>query len=241
MKYLISQNTDGLHVRSGVPLTAISELHGNTNIEKCPSCRWRYWLKFSVLEASGLKDHETFRHCENCSSTLHDTIVNFGESLLRGELENAYMHSDKADLQIILGSSLLVSPANDLPQCTVRHGGKIVIVNLQRTPLDNIAALRIFARTDEVLLGVAHELGLHCTSNDLDADQSLDGMAITSEKPLKMLGMIKESREDLMGNSTKKLREALEIRGIKITMDIVEKKDLVEVVLRKCRSTVYWV
>ena len=34
MKFLVSQNVDGLHRKSGVTADKISELHGNTNIEK---------------------------------------------------------------------------------------------------------------------------------------------------------------------------------------------------------------
>lgn len=56
----------------------------------------------------------------------------------------------EADLAIVLGTSLKVSPANDLPLTTANRGKPLVIVNLQRTPLDRICSLRIFAKTDEV-------------------------------------------------------------------------------------------
>ena len=56
----------------------------------------------------------------------------------------------EADLAIVLGTSLRVSPANDLPLTTASRGKPLVIVNLQRTPLDPICNLRIFAKTDEV-------------------------------------------------------------------------------------------
>lgn len=59
-----------------------------------------------------------------------------------------------------IGSSLTVSPANDLPEETVRCGGKLVIINLQRTPLDRLAHLRIFARTDDVMRMVMAKLAI---------------------------------------------------------------------------------
>lgn len=56
----------------------------------------------------------------------------------------------EADLAIVLGTSLKVSPANDLPLITANRGKPLVIVKLQRTPLDPICSLRMFAKTDEV-------------------------------------------------------------------------------------------
>ena len=74
----------------------------------------------------------TGRLCDNheCRGVLHDTIVNFGESLDRELLAISSEHSKKADLCLSLGSSLLVQPANIFPQTTVIYGGKLVIVNL---------------------------------------------------------------------------------------------------------------
>ncbi|KAG0576917.1 hypothetical protein M758_5G111700 [Ceratodon purpureus] len=66
----------------------------------------------------------------------------------------------EADLAIVLGTSLKVSPANDLPLTTANRGKPLVIVNLQRTPLDRICSLRIFAKTDEVMAMLAEKLGM---------------------------------------------------------------------------------
>jgi NAD-dependent SIR2 family protein deacetylase len=69
-RYLVSQNTDGLHLRSGVPLDMISELHGNRNMEHCLGCKRRYSRDFRTLRRDGKvykpgekRDHFTGRHC----------------------------------------------------------------------------------------------------------------------------------------------------------------------------------
>ena len=68
--------------------------------------------------------------------------------------------SQAADLHIVLGSSLRVSPACDLPRMTSeKPGGRLVICNLQKTPLDGRAALVIHARVDEMLQLLMQELG----------------------------------------------------------------------------------
>ena len=57
------------------------------------------------------------------------------------EVELAWEHTDQADLAIVLGSSLKVGPACDMPVKVAKNGGKLVIINLQRTPFDGRAAL----------------------------------------------------------------------------------------------------
>ena len=57
------------------------------------------------------------------------------------EVDSAWDHTDKADLALVLGSSLKVGPACDMPAQVAKNGGKLVIVNLQHTPFDGRASL----------------------------------------------------------------------------------------------------
>ncbi|XP_019857919.1 PREDICTED: NAD-dependent protein deacetylase SRT1-like [Amphimedon queenslandica] len=59
-----------------------------------------------------------------------------------------------------MGSSLTVTPVADIPECVAERGEKLVIVNLQKTPLHSIAALCIHAKCEEVSTMVMEKLGL---------------------------------------------------------------------------------
>jgi mono-ADP-ribosyltransferase sirtuin 6 len=90
-----------------------------------------------------------------------DTIINFGENLPERPLELAIEHSYKADLCIALGSSLRVTPAANIPETVGKKSkANLVVVNLQKTPLDNLASVRVFGKTDTFMKKVMGYLGL---------------------------------------------------------------------------------
>lgn len=104
VKYLVSQNTDGLHRRSGVPAEKISELHGNSNREVCEDCGKEYLRDFSAVASyrKSVHDHYTGRRCVKCNGKLKDTIINFGEPLPQKQLELAFEHAERADFCLYL-------------------------------------------------------------------------------------------------------------------------------------------
>lgn len=161
LKYLISQNVDGLHRRSGIPPEKLAEVHGNTNLEICIKCKKEYMRDFRVRNAQKTHDHETGRICEDlgCKGKLIDSIINFGENLVEKILDSGFEHSSRADLCLAMGSSLTVTPASDMPKTTSKRG-KLVIVNLQKTPLDDRAAMKINAFCDTVMQMLIEKLGL---------------------------------------------------------------------------------
>jgi NAD-dependent deacetylase len=71
-------------------------------------------------------------------------IVFYGEQLDNRLLDQAYRDMAASDLVLVLGSSLTVQPAASLPMATYYHGGKMVIVTAQETPLDKYAKLRLY-------------------------------------------------------------------------------------------------
>ena len=161
VKFVVSQNVDGLHLRSGLDPEALSELHGNTNLESCVKCGSKFLRDFRTRSAKHVYDHQTDRRCANskCGGVLHDSIVNFGENLPEYDLEQAYLHASKADLCICLGSSLTVSPANEIPEQVARRR-KLVICNLQKTPLHGICDLPLHAMCDDIMVGLLDRLKL---------------------------------------------------------------------------------
>nr|XP_022316150.1 NAD-dependent protein deacetylase Sirt6-like [Crassostrea virginica]XP_022316151.1 NAD-dependent protein deacetylase Sirt6-like [Crassostrea virginica] len=147
IKYLISQNVDGLHRLSGVGEGQISELHGNTFVEKCEKCNKRYVRNFRCggkatnVPVNKCKhcriNHRTGRVCDDqkCKGYLMNTIINFGDYLEEDVINSAEEHAAKSDLVLALGTTLQVSPANSLVE-SGQTPTRLVICNRQVTDYD---------------------------------------------------------------------------------------------------------
>ncbi|XAR68250.1 hypothetical protein NMG60_11003319 [Bertholletia excelsa] len=159
LKFVISQNVDSLHLRSGIPRDKLAELHGNSFREVCPKCGVEYLRDFE-LETIGMK--ETSRCCSDvkCGAKLKDTVLDWEDELPPKDLNAAEKHCRMADLVLCLGTSLQITPACNLPLRSLRGRGKVVIVNLQKTPKDKKASLVIHGFVDKVIAGVMHYLNL---------------------------------------------------------------------------------
>ena len=138
---VITQNIDGLHQLAGNQ--QVIELHGTARQIKCQDCGACYEADPLVAEFLAT---DRVPACPQCSNgRLKHATISFGQALPTDVLEQAVKWCQQADLLLAMGSSLVVSPAADLPALTKQCGGKLVIINRDPTPLDSLA--------DEVIHG----------------------------------------------------------------------------------------
>eukprot|EP01117_Protostelium_nocturnum_P017410 TRINITY_DN7088_c0_g1_i1.p1 TRINITY_DN7088_c0_g1~~TRINITY_DN7088_c0_g1_i1.p1 ORF type:complete len:401 (-),score=142.92 TRINITY_DN7088_c0_g1_i1:2835-4037(-) len=148
--HCVSQNVDGLHLRSGLPKSVLSELHGNVFVEECEDCGMKYYREDDV-DSIGFK--LTGNVCEesDCKGKLRDVLLDWDDALPEDQYEAAVKACKEASLTICLGTSLRVIPADRLPCLTVKNGGRMAIINLQKTPKDKKASILINGKCDQVM------------------------------------------------------------------------------------------
>jgi NAD-dependent deacetylase len=145
LQAIITQNIDDLHTKAGSK--TVYELHGNLREATCVQC---YEVQEStVVFDKFVQDGQIPRH--HCGGVLKPNVILFGEQLPVREFVAAQMAVKQADLMLVVGSSLEVAPASDLPELALENGAKLIIVNYQRTHLDNRADVVIHADVAQIL------------------------------------------------------------------------------------------
>jgi NAD-dependent deacetylase len=131
LQAIITQNVDGFHHLAGSQ--NVSELHGTLRTCHCSQCE-------TVYPIARFLDEDLL--CE-CGGFIRPSVVLFGEMLPEKALFQSQQESLKAELFIVLGSSLTVSPANFFPLDAKENGARLVIINRERTEYDHLADLVI--------------------------------------------------------------------------------------------------
>jgi NAD-dependent deacetylase len=146
---LITQNVDGYHEQAGSQ--GVLCLHGSLRRVHCQRC------EAEAPVSAFLAGPEPA--CVSCGGKLRPSVVLFGEALDSGLLGSAFQASAQADLFLVLGSSLLVSPVNTLPRIAVKQASApLVIVNREPTHYGELATLDIRASIGDTLAAVEREL-----------------------------------------------------------------------------------
>lgn len=139
IKAIVTQNIDGLHQTAGSK--EVIELHGTVHRNYCQKCSKLYDLNY-IIKA------DLVPKCE-CGGIIKPDVVLYEEALPKGAIEKALMHIRKADLLIVVGTSLLVHPAASLIHYF--RGNHLVIINKGKTPYDRYADLVINEPLEKIL------------------------------------------------------------------------------------------
>lgn len=153
LKAVITQNIDMLHTRAGNRV--IYELHGHMRTMTCISC-------FGRFDAEPIMDDFLEKtvapRCHECNGYLKPDVILFGEQLPWRELQGAKDAARASDLMIVVGSSLEVAPASDIPILAKRTGAQVAILNLEATSFDSMADVVVRGDVAVILPDVLQEL-----------------------------------------------------------------------------------
>ncbi|MFX1389158.1 MAG: NAD-dependent deacetylase [Promethearchaeota archaeon] len=145
VKAVITQNIDMLHQKAGTGKhgAKIYQLHGEYGKMQCVKCKKEY--NYDEIDTSNV----AYPVCQ-CSGYIKPKVILFGESLPQGVLEGAMNECTNADCFIMVGSSLLISPANFMPSIAKQYGAKIIFINRENTIMDDLADIFLKGSAGEI-------------------------------------------------------------------------------------------
>ncbi|MFB8771659.1 SIR2 family NAD-dependent protein deacylase [Streptomyces broussonetiae] len=133
---VITQNVDGLHQEAGMPARKVLELHGSARSVVCTRCGATGPMEDALARVDAGEDDPA---CLECGGILKSATVMFGERLDPAVLGDALAITKACQVFIAVGTSLQVQPAAGLAGVAADHGARLVIVNAEPTPYDEIA------------------------------------------------------------------------------------------------------
>ena len=145
---VITQNIDGLHQAAGMPARKVLELHGTARTALCTGCGDRTPIAdaYARIDAG-----EPDPPCLECGGILKTATVMFGENLDPDVLGAAAAIAKECTVMFAVGTSLQVYPAAGLAAIAASGGARLVIVNAEPTPYDDVAAEVVRAPISEAV------------------------------------------------------------------------------------------
>ncbi|MDP1952765.1 MAG: Sir2 family NAD-dependent protein deacetylase [Betaproteobacteria bacterium] len=133
---LITQNIDGLHQKAGNSPERVIEVHGTVLKVVCMSCGWKGPMQETLVR---LLTGEDDPPCKLCGGILKSDTISFGQNLVPEVIERAMRAAAEADCFIAIGTSLQVYPIAGAVSEAKSAGARVVIINAEPTPFDDIA------------------------------------------------------------------------------------------------------
>ena len=136
---VVTQNVDNLHQTAGSK--NVIELHGNVYRNRCSTCHKEYPFDY-------VYNHKDVPLCD-CGGIIEPDVILYGDPLDDNVIEKAINEISHCDTLIISGTSLAVYPAARM----VRYflGNNLVIINREKTNMDDVADLVIHDYVGNVL------------------------------------------------------------------------------------------
>ncbi len=133
---LITQNIDELHQQAGNSPGKVIEVHGTMRQVVCMNCDERAPMEKALAR---VRAGEADPPCRSCGGILKSATISFGQQLVPEVIDRAMRAAAEADLFLSVGTSLQVYPIAGAVQLAKRAGAKLVIVNAEPTPFDDLA------------------------------------------------------------------------------------------------------
>jgi len=133
---LITQNIDELHQIAGHSPEKVIEVHGTMRKVVCMSCGERAPMQ-SALDR--VRAGEEDPPCRSCGGILKSATISFGQALVPEVIDRAMQAATEADLFLSVGTSLQVYPVANAVPAAKSAGARVVIVNAEPTPFDDLA------------------------------------------------------------------------------------------------------
>jgi NAD-dependent deacetylase len=145
---IITQNFDGLHHDAGNQAERIVELHGTSREAACTLCGARSSMQ-ELQQRIDAGDVDPT--CATCGGFLKSATILFGQRVPEPALARAKEMAVSCDLFLVVGSSLKVIPAANLPRLALGRDIPLIIINLVPTPLDDYADVVIHEKAGVAL------------------------------------------------------------------------------------------
>jgi NAD-dependent deacetylase len=133
---VITQNVDGLHQLAGLPSRKVIELHGTARTVTCTRCHARSPMAEALARVEAGEEDPP---CAICGGILKSATVMFGERLDPEVLAQAMAIAKACEVFIAVGTTLQVQPAASLAGIAAEHGARLIVVNAEPTPYDELA------------------------------------------------------------------------------------------------------
>jgi len=198
---VVTQNIDSLHLRAGVSAGKVIELHGHcrglicsdnkTPLNPLPfkTGNCTYLIPADEIESVNAiyeADSDDIPRCPWCNCPLRSEVVMFGQQLCQHDVDAATDAIDKADVLLVIGSTLLVYPANDLPALALQKGIPVAMINFDATKYDVFCTGLVRQKAGEFLADVS------CCLSKLPQAKPVEEISMTSQQDAATASALKE-------------------------------------------------